>query len=64
MYYVKVTDSVGEEWRPYKSRTEAEAYAIAVDGELFHDAKEDHVGERIENAVSKYLAKKIKHIEV
>ncbi len=64
MYYVKVTDSVSEEWHPYKSRTEAEAYALAVDGELYQDAKEDLVGERIEKAVSKYLTKKTKHIEV
>lgn len=64
MYWVKVSDSVGVCWHPYKSRTGAEAYALAVGGELFQDVKADLVGERIENAVSKYLDKKIKHIEV
>ncbi len=64
LFWVKVSDSVGVGWHPYELRTEAEAYAIAVDGELFQDVKADLVGERIENAVSKYLDKKIKHIEV
>lgn len=62
MYWVKVSDSVGVDWHPYKLRTEAEAYAIAVEGELFQDVKADLVGERIENAVAKYLEKKQKHI--
>lgn len=64
MYWVKVSDSVGVDWHPYELRTDAEAYAISVNGELFLDAKADLVGERIETAVSKYLNKKIKHIEI
>ncbi len=41
MYYVKVSDPCGEDWHEYISRTEAEAYALSIDGELYEDAKDN-----------------------
>jgi hypothetical protein len=64
MFYVKVSDAMGDEWRPYKTLSEAQAYALAIDGEVYQDAKDNTTNLMIDNAVTAYLEKKKKHITV
>lgn len=64
MFYVKISDSVGVEWRPYAELTDAQAYAGAVDGEVWQDAKDEINNAAIDKAVIAYLEKKTKHIVV
>lgn len=63
MFYVKVSDALGDIWHEYKEMSEAFAFAVAVDGEVFTDAV-DTTNERIEKAVLSYMEKKTKHIVV
>lgn len=62
MFYVKVSDAMGDIWHDYKTLSEAQAYALAIDGELYQDAKDNTTNILIDNAVTAYLEKKKKHI--
>lgn len=64
MFYVKISDSVGVEWRPYANLTDAQAYASVSDGEVYQDAKDGNKDAVIDKAVTAYLAKKKRHITV
>jgi len=64
MFYVKVSDAMGDIWHEYKTLTEAQAYALAIDCEVYQDAKDNTKNLLIDNAVTAYLEKKKKHITV
>lgn len=64
MFYVKISDPMGDDWIPYARLSDAQAYAEIMYGEVYQDAKDDTKQQIIDIAVNAYLEKKRKNIVV
>lgn len=68
-WFAGVKDALGIDWRPFKTKLDAEAYAESVKGDIgftreMSDAEFDARTMKIEKAVLSYQAKQTRHIVV
>lgn len=65
-YFAGIEDAMGRTWYEYPTKSEAEAFALSIQG--FYGEIPDNdieiINTSIDNAVSKYLEKKAKHIRI